>query len=109
MERFKYGKLSWYNMVHTYFNLEDEIVQASLDSLTSLPKRPVVVGGLAVQLHGACLKKLFRNKRVLVTGDTGFKGSWLGLWLNEQAYAACADLGANADRACSRSAVGAAR
>lgn len=24
----------------------------------------------------------FKNKRVLVTGDTGFKGSWLSLWLN---------------------------
>jgi len=24
---------------------------------------------------------IFQNKRVLVTGDTGFKGSWLALWL----------------------------
>lgn len=23
----------------------------------------------------------FRNQRVLITGDTGFKGSWLSLWL----------------------------
>lgn len=23
----------------------------------------------------------FRNKRILITGDTGFKGSWLALWL----------------------------
>ena len=33
------------------------------------------------------MKKLFTNiykgKRVLVTGDTGFKGSWLALWLHE--------------------------
>jgi len=27
------------------------------------------------------LEAFFRNKRVLVTGHTGFKGSWLSLWL----------------------------
>ena len=27
--------------------------------------------------------KLFAGKRVLLTGDTGFKGSWLALWLSE--------------------------
>ena len=26
---------------------------------------------------------IFRNKRVLVTGHTGFKGSWLSIWLHE--------------------------
>lgn len=26
---------------------------------------------------------IFRGKRVLLTGDTGFKGSWLALWLSE--------------------------
>ena len=24
----------------------------------------------------------FKNKKVLITGHTGFKGSWLALWLN---------------------------
>lgn len=26
---------------------------------------------------------IFKNKRVLVTGDTGFKGSWMCIWLKE--------------------------
>ena len=26
--------------------------------------------------------KVFRNKVILVTGHTGFKGSWLCIWLN---------------------------
>ena len=26
---------------------------------------------------------IYRNKRVLITGNTGFKGSWLALWLQE--------------------------
>ncbi|MGH8671612.1 MAG: CDP-glucose 4,6-dehydratase [Burkholderiales bacterium] len=29
------------------------------------------------------LQNTFRGKRVLVTGDTGFKGSWLSVWLHE--------------------------
>ena len=29
------------------------------------------------------LNNFYKNKRVLVTGDTGFKGSWLSLWLHE--------------------------
>lgn len=28
------------------------------------------------------MSAFFKNKRVLITGDTGFKGSWLALWLN---------------------------
>ena len=28
------------------------------------------------------LVKIFKNKKVLITGHTGFKGSWLSLWLN---------------------------
>lgn len=27
--------------------------------------------------------QIYKNKRILVTGHTGFKGSWLVLWLNE--------------------------
>lgn len=27
-------------------------------------------------------KKIFKNKKVIVTGHTGFKGTWLSLWLN---------------------------
>jgi len=27
--------------------------------------------------------KIFRNSRVIVTGHTGFKGSWLTAWLKE--------------------------
>jgi len=26
---------------------------------------------------------IYNGKRILITGDTGFKGSWLSLWLNE--------------------------
>ena len=29
------------------------------------------------------LKEFWREKKVLVTGNSGFKGSWLALWLNE--------------------------
>ena len=30
-----------------------------------------------------CLEGFYKGKRVLVTGNTGFKGSWLSLWLSE--------------------------
>ena len=29
------------------------------------------------------IKETFRGRRVLVTGHTGFKGSWLSIWLHE--------------------------
>ena len=28
------------------------------------------------------MNKFFRNKKVLITGHTGFKGSWLSLWMH---------------------------
>lgn len=28
-------------------------------------------------------QNIFANKKVLITGDTGFKGSWLAIWLNQ--------------------------
>ena len=29
------------------------------------------------------ISKIFKNRKVLITGHTGFKGSWLTLWLNK--------------------------
>ena len=29
------------------------------------------------------LKKIYKNKKILITGHTGFKGSWLTLWLSK--------------------------
>ncbi|MBT4484274.1 MAG: CDP-glucose 4,6-dehydratase, partial [Candidatus Latescibacteria bacterium] len=33
-------------------------------------------------LQSQDLKNIYSGKRVLITGHTGFKGSWLGLWLH---------------------------
>ena len=30
----------------------------------------------------AQIKNFYKNKRIIVTGHTGFKGSWLSLWLS---------------------------
>jgi CDP-glucose 4,6-dehydratase len=34
-------------------------------------------------------KELYKNKKVLITGHTGFKGSWLSLWLQELGADVC--------------------
>lgn len=41
---------------------------------------------MGVMLH---FKSAFRNKTVLITGHTGFKGSWLALWLNALGAEVC--------------------
>ena len=33
-------------------------------------------------MNNNTLAKFFKNKKVIITGHTGFKGSWLALWLN---------------------------
>ena len=38
---------------------------------------------------GACFKNTFQGRRVLVTGHTGFKGSWLALWLHTLGAQVC--------------------
>ena len=35
------------------------------------------------------LTKFYKNKRILVTGHTGFKGGWLSLWLNNLGSKVC--------------------
>ena len=38
-----------------------------------------------VKKNGIILKNIFwKNKKVLITGHTGFKGSWLSLWLHKK-------------------------
>ena len=29
------------------------------------------------------ISKIFKGRKVLITGHTGFKGSWLAFWLNK--------------------------
>jgi hypothetical protein len=49
-------------MSRRYFNLNNEIVANSLDSLDALDdQKPVIVGGLAIQLNAVERKKLLRN------------------------------------------------
>ena len=41
------------------------------------------LGTRAVEDMGLAARPFWRGRRVLVTGHTGFKGSWLSLWLRE--------------------------
>jgi CDP-glucose 4,6-dehydratase len=37
----------------------------------------------SVEITGTMFNSVYKNKRVLVTGNTGFKGSWLTVWLSQ--------------------------
>ena len=34
-------------------------------------------------------KNFWQNKRIFITGHTGFKGSWLAIWLKEMGAEVC--------------------
>ena len=44
---------------------------------------PSALGGLEVSKQLIDSLSLYAGKKVLVTGDTGFKGSWICMWLHE--------------------------
>ena len=35
------------------------------------------------------MNKIFKNKKILITGHTGFKGSWLTFWLKSLGAKIC--------------------
>ena len=39
--------------------------------------------GLSVHPLRKMFANIYKNKKVLITGHTGFKGSWLAIWLRE--------------------------
>ena len=43
-----------------------------------MEEQPSVLESMELKVH----KSFWKNKRVIITGHTGFKGSWLSLWLN---------------------------
>jgi CDP-glucose 4,6-dehydratase len=45
-----------------------------------MEKRRSFLEGLVIMEN---FNNIYKNKNVLVTGHTGFKGSWLSIWLNE--------------------------
>ena len=34
-------------------------------------------------INSTMFNNIYKNKTVLITGHTGFKGSWLAIWLKE--------------------------
>ena len=58
-----------------YFGINDKIVRDCLDSLHIVSEKPVVVGGLAIQLHGSEREKILRKTSdvdLLVLSDLSF-------------------------------------
>ena len=56
-----------------------------------MAKRKCALGNLAKIKREFMLMELdiYKNKRVLITGHTGFKGSWLSLWLSRLGAEVC--------------------
>ena len=58
---------------HNAFNTKDEVEFVNKNTLNNIFR--------GLNLNAEVIKK-FKNKKVIVTGHTGFKGSWLALWLH---------------------------
>ena len=58
---------------HNAFNTKNEVEFVNRNTLNNIFK--------GLNLNTENIKK-FKNKKVIVTGHTGFKGSWLSLWLH---------------------------
>src|SRR3954470_14785402 len=56
--------------------------QSALACLAGRPARLHSPGGSEKQ-GGVMNSSLWRGRKVLITGHTGFKGSWLALWLKQ--------------------------
>ena len=42
-----------------------------------------------IKLYKNNMNKIFKNKKILITGHTGFKGSWLTFWLKSLGAKIC--------------------
>ena len=48
-----------------------------------MPKLKIHLQVIKVKINSCNLKNVYKDKVVLVTGHTGFKGSWLSIWLHQ--------------------------
>lgn len=51
--------------------------------------RKSTLGIVAKEIEVKMFNNIYKGKKVLVTGHTGFKGSWLTLWLNKLGAKVC--------------------